>query len=124
MKIKNWDTFRRINENVSPEMDIHQNYSLDKYYLVVNKEVMQRCETLETAFEGAIDYFNSETEYEFEDRLNDLACNVDTISDMRDCLAKIKVFTGVDDEVEIMDQDDLEVNDIDPENETIWIDAN
>jgi hypothetical protein len=123
MKIlKKWNNF---NESKDEFDDLYNavNYSY-AYYFVINNKIQEKYEDLDEALEDAIEYFNSETEFEFEERIDDLASSVVEYSDINDAIAKIKVFTGVDDIVEILNEYDLGKKGINPNNQSSWSDEN
>lgn len=123
MRLKNWNKFNESNENELIDL-----YNLANkpyaFYLTVDKKILQKFEYLEEALDAAAEYFNSETEYEFEDRINDITLEIIDFSGVKEGLVKMKVLTGVDKIVEILQEEDLIENGIDPDNESSWLNAN
>src|SRR5574343_64756 len=106
MRLKNWNKFNESNENEFIDL-----YNLANkpytFYLIVDKKILQKFEYLEEALDAAAEYFNSETEYEFEDRINDITLDIIDFSGVKEGLIKMKVLTGVDEIVEILQEEDL-----------------
>lgn len=123
MRLKNWNKFNESNENEFIDL-----YNLANkpytFYLIVDKKILQKFEYLEEALDAAAEYFNSETEYEFEDRINDITLDIIDFSGVKEGLIKMKVLTGVDEIVEILQEEDLIKNGIDPDYEINWLNAN